>query len=62
MTSKYLMPKAGAPPRKMEKRVGMFVNQSPYPELGGFSGPGKLDKATNMTLEASPEARKGKPI
>jgi len=62
MTNKYLIPKAGSPPSQMMKKSGMFINQEPYPELGGFSGAGKFGKCKNMALEKSPEARKGKPI
>jgi hypothetical protein len=62
MTNKYLIPKAGAPLKEMQKRRGMFINPPAYPELGGFSGPGKLGKSINMALEKSPETRKGKPI
>lgn len=60
----YLKPKVSLSGggEKMKKR-GMFVGNQPYPQLGGFSSPSKLQKAELMGLErGGPSATKGKPI
>jgi len=47
---------------KMKKR-GMFVGNQPYPQLGGFSSPSKLQKAELMGLErGGPSAAGSKPL
>jgi hypothetical protein len=60
----YLKPKVSVGKlSKVERKHGMFVNVSSYPQLGGFTGPDKLKGADpSMSLEKSPMARKGKPI
>lgn len=45
------------------KRRGMFVGNQPYPQLGGFSSPSKLQKAQLMSLErGGPSASGAKPL
>lgn len=47
---------------KMKKR-GMFVGNQPYPQLGGFSSPSKLQKAELMSLErGGPSSAGSKPL
>lgn len=47
----------------VEHRSGQFINMPPYPELGGFKNKSCLHEGENrMTLEKSPQAKKGEPI
>ena len=62
--SNYLKPKVstGNMDSKMKKR-GMFIGNSAYPQLDGFSSASKLGKGENMALEkGGPSAVRGRPI
>lgn len=65
-TQAYLQPKTKNPKSKVQRKDGMFVNQPNYPELGGLTGPSKLNKSgmeSAMHLEkGGPTAQRGKPI
>ena len=60
----YLKPKVAVGNlSKVERKHGMFVNVSSYPQMGGFTSAEKMKSADpSMSLEKSPQARKGKPI
>lgn len=59
----YLKPKVAVGNLgKVERKHGMFINVSSYSKHGGFTGPDKMKRADDMSLEKSPMARKGKPI
>lgn len=60
----YLKPKVAVGNiGKVERKHGMFVNVSSYPQLGGFTSADKMKPSDpSMSLEKSPSARKGKPI
>lgn len=65
MSESYLKPKVGAPALERKKRNGQFVNPPSYGEMGGFTGPSKLERGTakNMGLErGGPKAKQGKPV
>ncbi len=63
--SDYLKPKIGAPSLERRTKNGMFINPPSYGEIGGFTGPGKLEREdkSRMDLESGgPQAKRGKPI
>ena len=60
----YLKPKVSTGNMdSKEKKRGMFIGNSAYPQLGGFSSAAKLGKGENMALEkGGPSSVKGRPI
>lgn len=62
----YLLPKTKNPKAKQVQKSEMFVNQPNYMELGGLTGPSKLNRgamSSSMKLESGgPSAKQGKPI
>ena len=65
MSDNYLKPKVSAPALERKKKNGQFINPPSYGEIGGFSGPGKINRGGKSALQmerGGPTSRKGKPV
>jgi hypothetical protein len=63
--SDYLKPKVGTPSLEPKQKNGMFINHPGYPEMGGFTGPSKLNKTNKSIMElekGGPQSKRGKPL
>lgn len=58
-------PKVGTAKITRKKRNGQFVNPPSYGEIGGMTGPSKLNRGGKNTMgleKGGPKARPGKPF
>lgn len=64
MSEGKYQPKVSSPKLERKKKNGMFINPPSYGEIGGFTGPSKLERGEKgkMALQGSPRAKPGKPI